>query len=178
MFKKFIISLRNWYLTNIKWRRFSFGKNFHAGRNVFLWAKQELVIGNNCYIGRNSQIECDAVIGDDVLIANNVAFVGKYDHNYQQVGKTICQASQIRDLDYSWYGLKSKVTIEDDVWIGYGAIILSGVTIKTGAIIAAGSIVTTNVDSYSIYAGVPAKKVADRFSTEQDLKQHQEIINV
>ncbi len=56
----------------------------------------------------------------------------------------------------------SKVIIKNDVWIGCNVIILPGVNIGEGSVIAAGSVVTKDVDSYSIYAGVPAKKVKDR----------------
>lgn len=51
----------------------------------------------------------------------------------------------------------------DDVWIGYGAMILSGLTINQGAIIAAGSVVTKNVPAYAIAGGNPAKIIKYRF---------------
>ena len=54
----------------------------------------------------------------------------------------------------------------DDVWIGYGAVILTGVTIGRGAVIAAGAIVRTNIDSYAIAAGNPAVQIAVRFEPE------------
>lgn len=168
--------MRDMYLVHIKWKRFQFGSNFHAGRNVVIWAKEKVEIGNNCYIGRNSQIECNVVIGNEVLIANNVAFVGRYDHHYQQIGTPTRFASQIRDNDYSWLEKSRCTIVEDDVWIGYGAIILSGVTIKRGSIIAAGSVVTKDVEAYSIYAGVPAKKVSDRFNNQGDLENHKKKI--
>ena len=53
--------------------------------------------------------------------------------------------------------------IGDDVWIGGGATILKGCTIGKGSVIAAGAIVTGDVEQYSIYGGVPAKKLASRF---------------
>jgi len=59
------------------------------------------------------------------------------------------------------------VRIEDDVWVGHGAIILHGVTIGEGAIVAAGSIVTKDVAPYSIVAGGPARKLRDRFDPAQ-----------
>jgi acetyltransferase-like isoleucine patch superfamily enzyme len=62
--------------------------------------------------------------------------------------------------------------IGDDVWVGYGAIILSGVTIGEGSIIAAGSLVTKDVEPYSVYAGVPARRMGDRFSTVEDREEH------
>lgn len=58
---------------------------------------------------------------------------------------------------------KGDIKICDDVWIGYGAVILSGITIGQGAIIAAGNIVTTNVPAYAIVGGNPAKFIKYRF---------------
>lgn len=54
--------------------------------------------------------------------------------------------------------------VGNDVWIGNGVKILSGVTIGDGAIIAAGAVVVRNVEPYTTYGGVPAKKIKDRFS--------------
>ena len=170
--KIIIRKFRNWYLRKIKWRSYIIGKNLHAGRNVFLWAKHSIEIGENFYIGKYSQIECDALIGDNVIFANRVALIGRYDHHYQQIGIPTRLASQIRDKDYNWKGLYEKIVIEDDVWIGLGAIILSSVKIGKGSIIAAGSVVTKDVESYCIYAGNPAKKIKDRFETMEQLKEH------
>ncbi len=122
-------------------------------------------------------IECDAIIGNNVILANRVALIGRYDHNYQQVGVPIRLASQIRDNDYNWKGLNLKVVIEDDVWIGYGSIILSGVRIGQGSIIASGSVVTKDAESFSIYGGVPAKKIGNRFDNDTDLKKHIDLYN-
>lgn len=170
--------LRFIYLTNIKWKRFSFGKNPYIGRMVYMWAKHTIVIGDNFYIGKFSQIECDVEIGNNVIFANHVGLVGRYDHHYQQIGVPTRLSSQIRDKDYNWKGLNEKIIIEDDVWVGYGAIILSGVKIGQGSIIAAGSVVTKNVDSFSIYAGVPAKKIMNRFENDLDRKEHIKLYNL
>lgn len=159
-----------------KWRKYSFGRNFHCGRGVVLWAKNSLSVGDNFYIGKHSQIECDAQIGDNVILANFVSFVGRYDHNYQQVGKPIAYAERIINSDYKWKGLDSKIIVQDDVWIGLGSIVLSGVTIGEGSVIAAGSVVTKDVPPYSIAAGVPARKIRDRFDTAEDLEKHLQII--
>ena len=167
-----IRKLRFAYLIYLKWRRFTFGKNPYIGRSVYMWAKHSITIGDNFYIGKFSQIECDAEIGNDVIFANQVALVGRYDHNYTEIGIPIRRASQIRDNDYNWKGLTEKVSISDDVWVGYGSIILSGIKIGQGSIIAAGSVVTKDVEPYSIYAGVPAKKVKDRFSSDIDKEKH------
>jgi len=54
------------------------------------------------------------------------------------------------------------IVIEDDVWIGAGARILDNVIIRTGCVVAAGSVVTKNTEPFGIYAGVPARKIRDR----------------
>lgn len=172
-----IKKLRNQFLARVKYRKYKIGKGFHAGARVRIWGKEKIEIGKNFYIGRDSFIESDAVIGDNVIWGNRVALVGRYDHHYQQPGVPVRLASQIRDKDYSWKGLGQTTTIENDVWVGYGATILSGVTIKEGSIIAAASLVTKDVEPYSIYAGVPAKKVADRFQRMEDLLKHLRMVN-
>lgn len=164
--------LRNLWMCKVIWRRYRIGSGFHAGRNVVLWAKSELSIGVNCYIGRESQIECDAQIGDNVIMANRVAFVGRYDHNYLQVGTPTRLAKEIRDDDYDWKGIGLKVVVEDDVWIGYGAIILSGVTLGEGCIVASGSVVTKDVGPYQIVGGNPAKPITTRLKDDWERDMH------
>ncbi|HAQ20958.1 MAG TPA: hypothetical protein DCR40_17250 [Prolixibacteraceae bacterium] len=168
----FFKRLRDLYLVNYKWNHYHIGRNFHSGRCVFLWAKHNIEIGSNFYIGKYSIIECDVAIGNNVIFANHVSLIGRYDHHFQQIGTPIRLAKQIRDKDYNWKGLNQKIVIEDDVWIGLGSIVLSGVTIKTGSIIAAGSVVTKDVEPYSIYGGNPARKIRYRFDSDDQLKEH------
>jgi chloramphenicol O-acetyltransferase type B len=168
--------MRDQYLVKVKWRKYKIASGFHAGVRVRLWAKNNIIIGINCYIGRNSQIETDCIIGDNVIFGNSVAIVGRYDHNYQQVGTPVRLASSIREHDYNWRGINLITVIGDDVWIGYGVIIMSGVNIANGAIIAAGSVVTKDVEGYTIYGGCPAKKIKDRFDSLSDLNNHLKLL--
>jgi len=168
--------LRSLFLRKFVYRCHQIGPGFRAGKGVQLWARNPLKIGTNFYIGRYSQIECDAEIGNHVIFANHVSLVGRYDHHYQQVGVPIAFAQRIRQPGYNWKGLYSKVIICDDVWVGLGSIILSGVTIGEGSIIAAGSVVTKDVEPYSIYAGNPARKIRDRFETSSELDEHKRRI--
>ena len=172
---KFLKKLYRIYLSHIRYRKYTIGKNFHAGRGVFLWAKNTMTIGENFYIGKYSIIECDAEIGNNVIIANGVSLAGRYDHHFQQIGVPTRLATQIRDKDYNWKGLNQKIIIEDDVWIGVGSIILSGVTIGIGSIVAAGSVVTKDIEPYSIYGGNPAKKIRNRFDSDDDLSEHKRL---
>ena len=64
------------------------------------------------------------------------------------------------------FSSKGGIIIEDDVWIGANSIILSGVTVKKGSIIGAGSVVTKDIPPYSIVGGNPAKIIKERFSKE------------
>lgn len=65
---------------------------------------------------------------------------------------------------------KGDIVVKDDVWIGYGSIILSGVHIGQGAVIAAGSVVSHDVPPYAIVGGVPARLIKYRFSEEMTKK--------
>lgn len=173
MIFKLLKRMRDAYLVKVRWRRYNFGRGFHAGRRVVLWAPNELAIGENCYIGRYSQIECDAHIGHNVIMANQVAFVGRYDHHFRHVGTPTRLSRQIRDANYDWKGSDILVTVGDDVWIGYGAIILSGVTVGEGSVIASGSVVTRDVPPYVVVGGNPAKPIRERFPDPEDRAQHE-----
>jgi acetyltransferase-like isoleucine patch superfamily enzyme len=167
-----LIRFRDIYLKKVKWKKYKIGCHFHAGKNVNLWAKNTIQIGDYCYLGSGTIINCDVILGKYVFTANNVAFVGRYDHHYQKIGLPILFSPRIKDKDYNWKGSDNITIVEDDVWIGYGAIILSGIRIGKGSIISSGAVVTRDVEPYSIYGGVPAKKISDRFLTAQDLDEH------
>ena len=110
------------------------------------------------------------------MFANRVAIIGRYDHHYQLPGTPTRLAPQIRDADYNWKGIGLTTFIENDVWIGYGSTVMGGITIGEGSIIGAGSLVTKNVEPYSIYAGSPARKVRGRFDTCEELQKHLELV--
>lgn len=61
---------------------------------------------------------------------------------------------------------KGPIVLEDDVWIGYGATVLSGVTLGKGSVVGAGALVCGDVPSYAIVAGIPAKVIRYRFDDE------------
>jgi acetyltransferase-like isoleucine patch superfamily enzyme len=66
--------------------------------------------------------------------------------------------------------------IGDDVWIGFGALIMQGVSIGNGSIIGAMAVVTKDVPPYEVWAGVPARKIKDRFSTAEDRSRHEAML--
>lgn len=147
------------------------GKGLHIGKGTRLWSPNKLTIADNVYIGKDVTIECNAEIGSYVLMANRVALVGRLDHDFRAVGFPVRFAPWVGESDEQ----NDKVIIEDDVWLGYGVIVLSGVHIRRGAIIAAGSVVTKDIPAYAIAAGTPAKVIKQRFD-EKTIAQHEQMI--
>ena len=168
--------IRDALLRRVIYRKYDIGPGFHAGRGANLWAPNTLVIGKNFYMGRHSQIECDALIGDYVMFGNFVCLVGKYDHNFEEVGTPTRESVGIRSPEYQWKGRGLVTRIGDDVWIGLGSIVLSGASIGEGSVIAAGSVVTRDVEAYSIYAGNPARRIRERFPSTEDRERHERAL--
>lgn len=141
------------------------GTRVHIGLGSVLWAPRRLVVGNDVYIGKGCTIEIDGVIGNHVLIANRVGVVGRRDHDIAQ-NDVITRADWVGDHPER---LSTPVEILDDVWIGYGAVILGGVRIGYGAVIAAGAVVIADVPDHAIVAGNPAKLVGHRGNLDRNM---------
>ena len=153
----------------------SLGKHVHIGIGSILDSFHGLTVGDNTYIGKYCTVECDGDIGSGVMLANNVGLVGRYDHDFHTIGKSIRDSPWIGDPDYTGPGKGLKIIVGNDVWIGYGAVVLSGVTIGRGAIIAAGAVVTKDVDPYAIVAGTPAPKLVARFTPEEIVEHERRL---
>ena len=67
--------------------------------------------------------------------------------------------------------------IEDDVWVGYGTIVLTGLTVGRGSVVAAGSVVTRDIPPYSIAAGVPARVIGKRFDDQATIDRHEAAVS-
>jgi len=128
------------------------GSNFYCGGSCFISRKNKLNIGKNFYMGHNCHLSADADIGDDVLFASYVTLVGG-DHKIDEIDVPIRHSGR----DYF-----KTIVIEDNVWIGHGAIIMHGVRIGSGAVVAAGSVVTKDIPSNAIFGGNPAKLIRYR----------------
>lgn len=104
------------------------------------------------------------IIGSYCSIAPNVTFLLASEHFYKGLST---YPFKVKFLGYeNEAGSKGSIIVEDDVWIGYGATIFSGVKIGQGAVIGAGSIVTKDVPPYAIVAGNPAKILKYRFEPQ------------
>ncbi len=106
----------------------------------------------------------DVIIGNYCSISNYSIFDGGFGHYHENVSQYDWRQMGFESNFHS--KTKGDISVGSDVWIGDNAIIMSGVSIGHGAVIAAGSIVTKDVDPYVIVAGVPAKMKKYRFSLD------------
>ncbi len=137
----------------LQFKKISVGKDFFMMRYMFITSQHSLVAGNNVYIGSNANIGANVVLGNDILIASYVAFVGG-DHRIDNIGSTPIMKSGVEHT--------RTTVVDDNVWIGHGCIIMAGVHIAEGAVIAAGSVVTRDVPRDTIVAGSPARILRKR----------------
>lgn len=110
---------------------------------------------------------CDhrLIIKNYVSIAQHVTFILDAEHYTNHISTYPFKVKTLHMQESEAFG-KGDIIVDDDVWIGYGATIMSGVHIGQGAVIAAGSIVTKDVPPYAIVGGVPAKVIKYRFDEE------------
>lgn len=116
-----------------------------------------LTIGNHSNIGPFNYIGCSGkiTIGDRVMLGPRVSIYAE-DHVFYNA-----------EISIKEQGVKKQaVVIEDDCWIASNVIILAGVTIGKGSVVAAGAVVTETVPPYSIVAGVPAKLIKKRINND------------
>ena len=154
----------------------NYPEGLHIGKGAILWAPDFINVGKNVYIGKDVTIECNCSIGDFCLIANRAGFIGIRDHDFSAVGIPIRFAPWVGAEVHPNNYRKEAVKIGDDVWIGFNAIVVTGVTIGDGAIVAAGAVVTKKVAPYTIVAGVPAQTIGQRFKDQKLIESHREGI--
>ncbi len=159
----FQIKGKNRILTGVTLKEFKSKSNSHLkvslegdnqiGRYTIFQGSSKIYFGEGtscgdfCIFGCNEMIN----IGKNVMIAAHVS-IRDTDHQFADISLPMKSQGIVT----------SKIIIEDDVWIGHGAVILKGVKIGKGSIIAAGAVVTKNVENYTIVGGVPAKVIRSR----------------
>ena len=170
--------LFNWVVNKSKFKRLSqeylsFVFKSHVGANVKIYEHAVInrsTVGSYTYIGDKSRVN-RAIIGKFCCIGPNCIlgtgrhpssdFVSAHPIFYstrKQVGTTFSDRDYFPELGH--------VTLGNDVWIGANVIILTGATIRDGAIIGAGSVVTKDIPPYTIYGGIPAKFIRNRFEKD------------
>ena len=114
----------------------------------YVMGQHYMTIGNHCHFNRNCMLDARGglSIGNNVSVSHNVSFVtGSHDYNTPK-------------FEY----VDAPITIDDNVWIGLNAVILKGVHVGEGAVIAAGALVTKDIPPFEVWGGVPAKKIGER----------------
>ena len=132
---------------------------FHSGpgtrvlHGVVIYYPENLVLGRSVVLAAGCQLNAGGgiEIGDDVLVGPG-SLIWSQNHIYSD-----------RDVKVSDQGYtRCRVTIGPDVWIGAGSIILPGVRLAAGTVVAAGSVVTRSTEGYTLVAGTPARMVGRR----------------
>jgi len=162
---------------------------FFSKRHIAKRRFRELNPNNDCYLGQTlhypppySKIEIGdgsygpinaqfwgaenekLVIGKHVSIADKVFFLCGGNHAY--AGFSTFPYKVKLGVKFVEALCKGPIVVEDDAWLGFGALILSGVRIGKGAIVAAGAVVTKDVPAFAIVGGNPAKFIKWRFESE------------
>jgi len=116
--------------------------------------------GRGLYLSTNQYCQVD--IGDRVTIGPDVKILGG-DHKIDYTGGHIWDYHDDNPV-------LGGITIGDGVWIGANTVILDGAEIGEGCVVGAGSVVTGRLPPWSVVAGVPARKLRDRFASDTDLE--------
>lgn len=122
--------------------------------NIELYGLKNITVSEGCFIGSGCKIiayDKPVIIGSNVLMASGTTIITR-NHNFED------RDELIKNQGYS----NAKIIIEDDVWLGFNSLILPGVTIGKGAVVAANSVVTKDVPPYYVVGGVPAKFIKER----------------
>lgn len=134
------------------------GKNLVVANGVKIYPTKFIKIGDNVMIGRDVIISTSKSgrspikIGNDVMIAHRTLIIGG-NHDFSSTNIPMNRQGE---------GVQGPIIIENDVWIGAGSIITTGVKLGTGSIIGAGSVVTKDIPKYSIAVGSPARVIKKR----------------
>ncbi len=125
-------------------------------------------VGEMTYVGASELVNTD--IGKFCSIAKGCA-IGLAEHRISYASTSPVFYEKINSTGRSWVKdnsdpIEGRIKLGNDVWVGRNAIVLSGVNIGNGAVIAAGAVVTKDVPAYAIVGGVPAKMIKMRFLPE------------
>ena len=143
--------IRGWHYSGLLHRA---GANLRVAPGVTIHNPGMVSIGDNCFLATGVQLypwNERITIGNNVLIAAGVRMITRK-HGFGDIERPMSEQRYA----------SASIIIEDDVWIGFNAVILPGVTIGRGSIVGAGAVVTKDVAPYSIVGGVPARLIGKR----------------
>jgi len=138
------------------------------------YSYSKIYLGSDVFVGSGivmrSGPKGSIQIGSHVMIGPNVSFHSG-NHSTSYIGRFMSSVGEDEKLP----GDENGIVVEDDVWIGSRAVILDGVKIRRGAVVAAGAVVTGNVPPYVVVGGVPAKIIKFRFNLESILMHEKQL---
>ena len=135
------------------------GKNcLLNGRLVTETNQSRIIIKDNVFIGGKTIIDSkDEIIVEDNVLISYECIIADHDSHSLNASKRENDLYKFKNNEMNWHEVNSKkIIIKKNAWICTRSIILKGVTIGEGAIVAAGSVVTKDVDNYTLVAGNPA----------------------
>jgi acetyltransferase-like isoleucine patch superfamily enzyme len=127
---------------------------------------KDLIAHEYSFIAQGAVIGPKVELGPYVMFGPRVMIVGG-DHVFDIPGTPTI---------FSGRPVLQKTMIHADAWLGAGVTVIAGVTIGRGSIVAAGSVVTKDIPPYEIHGGVPAKKIKDRFASQEDIDKHEAML--
>lgn len=153
-----VLKRRRYGLRNV---HSTFYMSGHSDVSRDLVAHEHSFINEGCAIGPRVELGRYAMLGPRVAVVGG-------DHRIDRPGVPMVFAGRPT--------LKTTV-VEADAWVGFGAILLAGVRIGRGAIVAAGAVVTRDVPAYEVHGGVPARKISERFPDANDRALHDAVLD-
>lgn len=150
----FVAALPNEAVRKAYYRRvlgIHIGRDTHLAMRIFFTGyhhRCSVSIGDNCVVNRQCHIDgrSGVVIGNNVNVSLQCCLISlQHDHNDPQFG-----------------AVGAPIVVKDHAWLGARAVILPGVTIGEGAVVAAGAVVTRTVPDYTVVGGVPAREIGQR----------------
>lgn len=146
--------ITNQFISEYKLSRIHHGENVTINGKVLMAHMENIYVGDNTYVNggmMHASSHACIRIGANCLVSYGVHL--RTDTHYYQDKDCLIRKQGHYEAD---------IVIEDDVWIGYGAQILPGITVKKGAVIGAGAVVTKDIPEYCVVAGIPAKIIKKR----------------
>ncbi len=142
------------------------GRNVYVGNNTTISCKEgSIYLDDYCNISANCSLlsETEIRIGKYCFLAGQCYLVAGGNHSFKETSIPIMFQPSFS---------KGGIRIEEDVWLGAGAIVLDGTSIGKGCVIGAGSVVTQSLPAYSIAMGTPARRVRGRQANTQKDKEN------
>lgn len=155
-----------WELVALKLRWIGYVPSHYFRRFFYRFWGIKIGSGSTIHMGAVFYYPLNISIGNDSIIGENVVLDGRdkltiRDH-VDIASEVMIYNAQHNINDENFKAITAPVTIEDYVFIGPRAIILPGVTVKKGAVVGAGAVVTKDVEEFKIVGGVPAKEIGER----------------